>query len=127
MALLNVLWLTLFLFGFCLFDILQAPGMPLVPLYERLNLKNVSTLALSLELTLAEPFGLCDCTSDDSFTSSKVESGMATFRLVCQKKGGNIIRGNNITSNWIKHPKNKWGTWPLWLKSLLSLHHLPLV
>lgn len=55
-----------------LFYVLQVPGMSLVPLYEKLCLKNVSTLALSLELTLAEPFGLCDCTSDDSFTSSKV-------------------------------------------------------
>lgn len=43
-----------------------------MPLYNRLYLENVSTLALSLELTLAEPFGLCDCTTDDSFTFSKV-------------------------------------------------------
>ncbi|KAG7333195.1 hypothetical protein KOW79_003330 [Hemibagrus wyckioides] len=53
------------------FCVEKVPGMSLVPLYEKLCLKNVSTLALSLELTLAEPFGLCDCTSDDSFTSSK--------------------------------------------------------
>ncbi|KAK2848119.1 hypothetical protein Q7C36_009801 [Tachysurus vachellii] len=53
------------------FCVEKVPGMPLVPLYENLYLKNVSMLALSLELTLAEPFGLCDCSSDDSFTFSK--------------------------------------------------------
>ncbi|XP_047008963.2 hydrocephalus-inducing protein homolog isoform X3 [Ictalurus punctatus] len=53
------------------FCVEKVPGISLVPLYERIYLKNVSTLALSLELILAEPFGLCDCISDDSFTSSK--------------------------------------------------------
>ncbi|XP_047678536.1 hydrocephalus-inducing protein-like isoform X5 [Tachysurus fulvidraco] len=53
------------------FCVKKVPGMPLVPLYEKLYLKNVSMLALSLELTLGEPFGLCDCSSDDSFTFSK--------------------------------------------------------
>lgn len=77
--------------------------MPLVPLYEKLYLKNVSTLALSLELTLAYPFGLCDCPSDDSFTFLKVPvikkssvPGMPTSGMVWQKIsewiGWDIIR-----------------------------------
>ncbi|XP_060779913.1 hydrocephalus-inducing protein homolog [Neoarius graeffei] len=53
------------------FCVAKVPGMPLVPLHEKLYLKNVCPLAISLELTLAEPFGLCDCPSDDSFTFSK--------------------------------------------------------
>ncbi|XP_072551301.1 hydrocephalus-inducing protein homolog [Salminus brasiliensis] len=53
------------------FYVEKVPSMPLVPLYERLCLKNVSTLTLSMELTLAEPFGLCDHAGDDSFTSLK--------------------------------------------------------
>ncbi|KAI5620965.1 hydrocephalus-inducing protein-like, partial [Silurus asotus] len=53
------------------FYVEKVPCMSLVPLYERLYLKNVSKLPLSLELTVPEPFGLSDCTSDDSFTSSK--------------------------------------------------------
>ncbi|XP_053355859.1 hydrocephalus-inducing protein-like [Clarias gariepinus] len=53
------------------FCVEKVPDMPLVPLYEKLHLKNVSKLALSLELTLAEPFGLCDHMGDDSLTFTK--------------------------------------------------------
>ncbi|XP_062860193.1 hydrocephalus-inducing protein homolog [Trichomycterus rosablanca] len=53
------------------FCVKKDSGMSLVPLYRKLYLKNVSTLALSLELTLTEPFGLCDFDGDESFTTSK--------------------------------------------------------
>ncbi|KAF5907636.1 hydrocephalus-inducing protein, partial [Clarias magur] len=53
------------------FCVKKIPDIPLVPLYEKLHLKNVSKLGLSLELTLAEPFGLCDRMGDDSLTFSK--------------------------------------------------------
>lgn len=46
--------------------------MSLVPLYQRLVLKSVSSLNLSMELTLREPFGLCDYDGDELFTTSKV-------------------------------------------------------
>ncbi|KAF5907639.1 hydrocephalus-inducing protein, partial [Clarias magur] len=53
------------------FCVEKVPDVPLVPLYEKLHLKNVSKLALSLDLILAEPFGLCDHMGDDSLTFSK--------------------------------------------------------
>ncbi|KAL6479129.1 hypothetical protein MHYP_G00125620 [Metynnis hypsauchen] len=53
------------------FCVEKVPDMSLVPLYKRLSLKNISTLTLSMDLTLAEPFGLCDHAGDDSFTTSK--------------------------------------------------------
>ncbi|XP_051727085.1 hydrocephalus-inducing protein homolog [Ctenopharyngodon idella] len=49
----------------------QAPDVSLVPLYQRLVLKSVSSLNLSMELTLREPFGLCDYDGDELFTTSK--------------------------------------------------------
>uniref|UniRef100_W5LN16 HYDIN axonemal central pair apparatus protein n=1 Tax=Astyanax mexicanus TaxID=7994 RepID=W5LN16_ASTMX len=55
------------------FYVEKVPDMPLVPLYERLLLKSTSTLPLSMELTLAEPFGLCDHTGDNTFATSKIE------------------------------------------------------
>ncbi|XP_049339422.1 hydrocephalus-inducing protein homolog isoform X2 [Astyanax mexicanus] len=53
------------------FYVEKVPDMPLVPLYERLLLKSTSTLPLSMELTLAEPFGLCDHAGDNTFATSK--------------------------------------------------------
>lgn len=50
----------------------QAPDVSLVPLYQRLVLKSVSSLNLSMELTLREPFGLCDFDGDELYTTSKV-------------------------------------------------------
>uniref|UniRef100_A0A4W4HAH7 Hydin adenylate kinase-like domain-containing protein n=1 Tax=Electrophorus electricus TaxID=8005 RepID=A0A4W4HAH7_ELEEL len=53
------------------FYVEKVPGMSLVPQYQSLHLKSVSALALSLELTVPEPFGLCECTGDDLFTITK--------------------------------------------------------
>ncbi|XP_076848184.1 hydrocephalus-inducing protein homolog isoform X3 [Brachyhypopomus gauderio] len=53
------------------FYVEKVPGESPGPQYQRLHLKSVCTLALSLELTVAEPFGLCECTGDDLFTISK--------------------------------------------------------
>ncbi|XP_066540500.1 hydrocephalus-inducing protein homolog isoform X2 [Hoplias malabaricus] len=53
------------------FYVEKGPHVSLVPLYERLRLKSVSTLPLSVELTLTEPFGLCDHAGADSFTTVK--------------------------------------------------------
>ncbi|CAM4581517.1 unnamed protein product [Leuciscus chuanchicus] len=53
------------------FNVEKAPDMSLVPLYQRLVLKSVSSLNLSMELTLREPFGLCDYDGDELFTISK--------------------------------------------------------
>ncbi|CAJ1057504.1 hydrocephalus-inducing protein homolog isoform X3 [Xyrichtys novacula] len=38
----------------------KVPGENLVPLYEKLVLKNVSSLPLSMELSLVEPFSFCE-------------------------------------------------------------------
>ncbi|XP_067276661.1 hydrocephalus-inducing protein homolog isoform X2 [Pseudorasbora parva] len=53
------------------FYVEKAPDVSLVPLYQRLVLKSVSSLNLSMELTLHEPFGLCDYDGDDLFTTTK--------------------------------------------------------
>ncbi|XP_030621187.1 hydrocephalus-inducing protein homolog [Chanos chanos] len=53
------------------FYIKKAPDDVLVPKYQKLAVRNISSLALSLDLTLNEPFGLCDCSDDNSFTTSK--------------------------------------------------------
>ncbi|KAK2918189.1 hydrocephalus-inducing protein homolog [Channa argus] len=42
------------------FYIEKVPGKSLMPLYEKLVLKNVSCLSLSMELSLVEPFFLCE-------------------------------------------------------------------
>ncbi|XP_051512768.1 hydrocephalus-inducing protein homolog [Myxocyprinus asiaticus] len=52
------------------FYVEKAPDVFLVPLYQRLVLKSVSSLNLSIELTLHDPFGLCDYEGDE-FTTSK--------------------------------------------------------
>ncbi|XP_073706753.1 hydrocephalus-inducing protein homolog [Garra rufa] len=53
------------------FYVKKAPDVSLVPLYQRLVLKSVSSLNLSMELTLSEPFGLCDYDGDELYTTSK--------------------------------------------------------
>lgn len=52
----------------------QAPDVSLVLLYQRLVLKNMSSLNLSLKLTLREPFALCAYEGDELFKTSKVNS-----------------------------------------------------
>ncbi|KAL4630327.1 hypothetical protein GN956_G15741 [Arapaima gigas] len=47
-------------------------GVSLVPLYQPLTLTNVSSLPLSMELTLAKPFGLCDPLDNRSFVMTKI-------------------------------------------------------
>uniref|UniRef100_A0A671PC01 Uncharacterized protein n=1 Tax=Sinocyclocheilus anshuiensis TaxID=1608454 RepID=A0A671PC01_9TELE len=54
------------------FYVEKAPDVSLVPLYQRLVLKSVSSLNLSMELTPHEPFGLCDYDRDELYTTSKV-------------------------------------------------------
>lgn len=51
----------------------QTPDVSLVPLYQRLVLKNVSSLTLSFELSVSEPFGLCENSGDNAFILSKVQ------------------------------------------------------
>eukprot|EP00063_Salmo_salar_P029727 XP_014004562.1 PREDICTED: hydrocephalus-inducing protein homolog isoform X1 [Salmo salar] len=53
------------------FYVEKAPGVSLLPLYQKLLLRNVSSLALSLQLTLAEPFGLSDHDGDHTCVTSK--------------------------------------------------------
>ncbi|XP_073785286.1 hydrocephalus-inducing protein homolog isoform X1 [Danio rerio] len=53
------------------FYVEKAPDASLVPLYERLILKSLSSLNLSMELLVHEPFGLCDYDGDDLSTTSK--------------------------------------------------------
>uniref|UniRef100_A0A8C1VWI8 Hydin adenylate kinase-like domain-containing protein n=1 Tax=Cyprinus carpio TaxID=7962 RepID=A0A8C1VWI8_CYPCA len=53
------------------FYVEKAPDVSLVPLYQRLVLKSLSSLNLSMELTLHEPFGLCDYDGDELYTTSK--------------------------------------------------------
>ncbi|XP_056138426.1 hydrocephalus-inducing protein homolog [Lampris incognitus] len=49
----------------------KVPGKSLVPLYEKVVLKNISSLALSMDLSLTEPFALCEAKGDPSMATTK--------------------------------------------------------
>ncbi|GAA6221266.1 hydrocephalus-inducing protein homolog [Lates japonicus] len=53
------------------FYIEKVPGKSLVPLYEKLVLKNVSSLSLSMELSVVEPFSLCEAPGAHSSATTK--------------------------------------------------------
>ncbi|XP_040894088.1 hydrocephalus-inducing protein homolog [Toxotes jaculatrix] len=53
------------------FYIEKAPGKSLTPLYEKLVLKNVSSLSLSMRLSLVEPFSLCEAPGAHSSATTK--------------------------------------------------------
>lgn len=71
-----LLWLLPELTGhvssFFSFMALQVLGQELQPLYEKLVLSNVSSQSLSLELSLAEPFSLCEAAGSSSSALTKV-------------------------------------------------------
>lgn len=50
---------------------LHVHGQVLQPIYEKLVLSNVSTQSLSLELSLTEPFSLCE--APGSFSSATIK------------------------------------------------------
>uniref|UniRef100_A0A3B4VD89 HYDIN axonemal central pair apparatus protein n=1 Tax=Seriola dumerili TaxID=41447 RepID=A0A3B4VD89_SERDU len=50
----------------------KVPGKNLIPVYEKLVLKNVSSLSLSMTLSLLEPFSLCEAPGAHSSTTTKV-------------------------------------------------------
>ncbi|XP_031731518.1 hydrocephalus-inducing protein homolog isoform X1 [Anarrhichthys ocellatus] len=49
----------------------KVPGKSLTPLYEKLILENVSSLPLSIELSLGEPFSLCEASGAHSPATTK--------------------------------------------------------
>ncbi|XP_070763174.1 hydrocephalus-inducing protein homolog [Enoplosus armatus] len=49
----------------------KVPGQSLMPLYEKLILKNVSSLSLSMELALEQPFSLCQDPGAHSSATTK--------------------------------------------------------
>ncbi|XP_030613884.1 hydrocephalus-inducing protein homolog isoform X2 [Archocentrus centrarchus] len=49
----------------------KVKGENLLPLYEKLILKNVSSLPLSMKLSLVEPFCLCEAPSDPTTATTK--------------------------------------------------------
>ncbi|XP_049928998.1 hydrocephalus-inducing protein homolog isoform X2 [Epinephelus moara] len=53
------------------FYIEKVPGQCLMPLYEKLILENVSSLSLSVELSLVEPFSLCEAQGAHSSATTK--------------------------------------------------------
>nr|XP_029134421.1 hydrocephalus-inducing protein homolog [Labrus bergylta] len=53
------------------FYIEKVPGENLIPLYEKLILKNVSSLSLSIELSTVEPFSLCEVQGAHSSVTTK--------------------------------------------------------
>ncbi|XP_035275425.1 hydrocephalus-inducing protein homolog [Anguilla anguilla] len=53
------------------FYVEKAPGSFLVPLFQPLVLRNVSSLPLSMDLGLVQPFGLCERQGDDAIVTSK--------------------------------------------------------
>ncbi|XP_029289106.1 hydrocephalus-inducing protein homolog [Cottoperca gobio] len=53
------------------FYIVKVPGKSLRPLYEKLILENVSSVPLSMELSLPEPFSLCEASGAHSPATTK--------------------------------------------------------
>ncbi|XP_042266839.1 hydrocephalus-inducing protein homolog isoform X2 [Thunnus maccoyii] len=53
------------------FHIEKVPGKSLVPIYDKLVLKNVSLLSLSMEISLVEPFSLCEAQGAHSSATTK--------------------------------------------------------
>lgn len=51
---------------------LQVKGESVRPLYEKLILKNVSSLPVSMKLSLIEPFSLCEAPGEHSSATTKV-------------------------------------------------------
>uniref|UniRef100_A0A8C2Z823 Hydin adenylate kinase-like domain-containing protein n=1 Tax=Cyclopterus lumpus TaxID=8103 RepID=A0A8C2Z823_CYCLU len=56
----------------------KVPGKSLKPIYEKLILENVLSLSLSVELSLAEPFSLCEASGDRN-TSSTTAIPLLTY------------------------------------------------
>ncbi|XP_073328914.1 hydrocephalus-inducing protein homolog [Pagrus major] len=68
------------------FFIKKVPGESLMPSYEKLILTNVSSLSLSLELSLVEPFSLCETPGAQSSATTKsmvLGDGMQAELWVC--------------------------------------------
>ncbi|XP_034542457.1 hydrocephalus-inducing protein homolog isoform X2 [Notolabrus celidotus] len=69
------------------FYIQKDPGQNLMPLYEKLILKNVSSLSLSMELSLIEPFSLCETPEAPSSETTKSmilgDGGQAELWVCC--------------------------------------------
>ncbi|XP_075998117.1 hydrocephalus-inducing protein homolog [Genypterus blacodes] len=57
------------------FYIENAPGKSLVPLYEMLVFKNVSSLSLHIELSVVEPFSLCEAEGNFSSATKSIFLG----------------------------------------------------
>lgn len=53
-------------------NVLQTTGKSITPLYKKLVLKNVSALTLSMELSIVEPFSLCEAQGAQSSATTKV-------------------------------------------------------
>ncbi|XP_029378255.1 hydrocephalus-inducing protein homolog [Echeneis naucrates] len=53
------------------FCVQKVPGKNLTPLYEKLVLKNVSSLTLSMKLSVVEPFSLCEATGEYNSATTK--------------------------------------------------------
>ncbi|XP_026221932.1 hydrocephalus-inducing protein homolog [Anabas testudineus] len=68
------------------FYIEKVSGKSLKPLYEKLVLKNVSALSLSMELSLVEPFSLCEAPKAHSSATTKsmiLDDGKQAELWVC--------------------------------------------
>ncbi|XP_035498051.2 hydrocephalus-inducing protein homolog isoform X1 [Scophthalmus maximus] len=64
----------------------NVPGESLTPLYQKLVLKNVSALSLSMTLALVEPFSLCEARGAQSSATTKsmvLGDGAQTDLWVC--------------------------------------------
>lgn len=65
----------------------QVPGESLRPLYEKLVLENVLSLSLSVELSLVEPFYLCEAAGAHSTATTKVHvSSFLAFHFMLQEQ-----------------------------------------
>lgn len=88
----------------------QVPGQSLSPLFEKLILENVSSLPVCMELSLVEPFSLCEASGAHIRATTKVHTSPFHLNLISIHHliqmsfaiiASYISKTNFSLSNWI--------------------------
>lgn len=82
-------------------NVLQTTGKSITPLYKKLVLKNVSALTLSMELSIVEPFSLCEAQGAQSSATTKVCQSYLSYKLQ------HYININVVLVNYILEGKKR--------------------
>ncbi|XP_056273332.1 hydrocephalus-inducing protein homolog [Pseudoliparis swirei] len=91
----------------------KVPGRSPQPLYEKLILENVLSLSLSVELSLVEPFSLCEASGDQSSATTKsvvlgggrqVELWVCFNTAFCQDRVSRVV-DEVLKIHYLGHPQ----------------------